>query len=130
MVPIAGASCLAQTAPTRHNARFYLIAGHGWLVDEVKTAPLRDATARSRTAEQAPHVRAHGCASSARPPFCEHRGEFRQHDVAETVTPGAMALVTFPERKVTRSPGGERNQDMDVDFRTGKIKMDSGFCSR
>jgi hypothetical protein len=31
-------------------------------------------------------------------------GKLRQHDVAETVVHGRMALVTFPERKATRSP--------------------------
>jgi hypothetical protein len=71
---------------------------------ELFTAPLHAAAARSRMAEQGPHVRGQGWPSSARPPFGEHQGQSRQHDVAETGMPGAMALVTFPERKVTRSP--------------------------
>ncbi len=41
-------------------------------------------------------------------------GKFQRQDVAEAVMPGAMVLVTLPERKVTRAAGAARNQDMDV----------------
>ena len=47
-------------------------AGHGWPSMSELSSAVHDAEARSRTAEQGPHVRAHGCASSARPPFGEH----------------------------------------------------------
>ena len=73
---------------TRHTS-----AGHE-AGNEVRDAFLHDAAAHGRTAEQAPHVRAHGCAGSAQPPFGEHQGEFREHDVAETVV-RARGLVYF-----------------------------------
>ena len=57
---------------------------------------------RSRTAEQAPHVRAQGGASSARPSFGEHQGEFRRQDAGETVMLGAMVLATFAETSTVR----------------------------
>jgi hypothetical protein len=41
-------------------------------------------------------------------------GQLSRHHVGETVMPGAMALVTFPKRKVTRAVG-RRGKDMDVD---------------
>jgi hypothetical protein len=81
---------------------------------EVNHAPLHDAAARNRTAEQAPHVRAQGCASSARLPFGEHQGQLSRHDVGETVMPGAMVLVTFAETKSPARKDCVRNQDTDV----------------
>ncbi|MGH8184743.1 MAG: hypothetical protein ACREPH_13885 [Rhodanobacteraceae bacterium] len=94
---------LAHLTTNRHNERFNPDAGHGWPVNEANSAALHDAAAHSRMAEQAPHVRAQGSASSARPPFGEHCGQFRQHDVAETGMPGATVLATFAKTKVARS---------------------------
>src|SRR6185437_13860280 len=63
------------------------------------SAPSHDAEARSRTAEQAPHVRAQGCASSARPPFGEHRGKSSRHDVGEIVMPVRNGFGYFPRKE-------------------------------
>ncbi len=82
----------------------------GWPCRSRVAAPLHAAAARRRMAEQAPNVRAQGCASSARLPFAEHRGQFERHDVVQTGMPGAAALVTFPAWKVTRAPAGARNR--------------------
>src|SRR5690348_15359277 len=42
-------------------------------------------------------------------------GKSSQPDVGSTVMPAPMALVTFPERKVTRA-AGRRGKDMDVEY--------------
>src|SRR5690348_14889011 len=46
-------------------------------------------------------------------------GKFQRHDVAEIVMPAPMALVTFPERKVTRAWDGTK-KDIDVVFQSVK----------
>ena len=46
-------------------------------------------------------------------------GQSSQPDVGETVMPAPMALVTFPERKVTRAWDGAE-KDMDVVFQSVK----------
>jgi hypothetical protein len=79
-----------------------------------KTAPLHVAEARSRSREQGAHVRLHGRRSSRRRAIGEHRGRVRRQDVGGPAMPGAMALVTFPERKVTRAAGIARNRDRNV----------------
>src|SRR5581483_7919702 len=55
--------------------------------------------------------------------FCDRRCalRFSQRRIVEPTGrwrdrhAGAMALVTFPERKVTRSPGRRAEKDMDVE---------------
>ena len=58
---------------------------------------------RKRTGEQGPHVRAHGCASSGRPPFAEERRvSIRLHRIGEC--PAQMVFGYFlPKEKVTRA---------------------------
>src|SRR5690242_14781724 len=53
-------------------------------------------------------------------------GKSSQPDVGETVMPVPMALVTFPERKVTRAVG-RRGKDMDVVQRCTGKSLGPGF---
>ena len=78
-------------------------------------APLHDAEHRSAQREQGAYVRAQGCASSRRPAWREKHREVEATRCCRNRRAGRLALVTFPERKVTRSAGAERNQDRDVD---------------
>ncbi len=83
-------------------------------VTGARTAPLHDAEACSLSREQGAHVRLHGRGSLRRRAIGEHRGQARRQDIGGLVMPGAMALVAFPERKVTREAGGARNRDGNV----------------
>ena len=76
---------------------------------ELFTAPLHGVEAHNRSRGKGAHVRGHGWPSSRRRATGEHRGEFRRHDVGETVMPGAMVLATFAETKVARSRSGRNN---------------------
>jgi len=77
-----------------------------WMADvEVRLfAPLHDAEHRSAKREQGAHVRAQGCASSRRPAWREKRRAVSPTRSRRNRRAGRLALVTFPERKVTRSP--------------------------
>ncbi len=79
-------------------------AGQGWPVSKHQTAPLRAAEHRSASGSNARMFEAMDGRVRAGPPGVRSAGAFRQHDVAETGTRSAVALATFPERKVARSP--------------------------
>ena len=102
----------ALRCPALHGLRLCKIQrSRPWkAVTDAVSASLHDAAARSRKAEQAPHVRGHGWPSSARLPVGEHQGEFQRHDVAETIMWGAVVLATCAVTKIARPASAERNR--------------------
>ena len=72
---------------------------------------VHDAEARSRTAEQAPHVRAQGCASSARPPFGEHRREVEPTGSRRDRHARAQWFWRLLPKQKSPARGSERNQN-------------------
>jgi len=68
-------------------------------------APSHDGEHRSAKREQGAMSEHRDVRVRAGPLGARSAVESSQLDIGETVVPGAMALVTFPERKVTRAAG-------------------------